>query len=1122
MYNTEEAIAKLEEKNGIKFSEEQIKVLEHEGGQIVVSCAGSGKTTTLVNVVTKRILTGEIINPNKLLVTTYSKSGSTEVSNRINDGLDYFNLGNGVLVKTMHASYYQMLSRFNMVRPVLSNAMRTKFLREAVKGAGIRRLEENELESVNNLISFQINAMLSDEDLYKSFAYDIDLSLNEFKSIRSGYSSKKAPSPGNNNGYMDYDDMQYYVYHLLCVQKNQNFIDYCRNQWTDFYIDEFQDTSKIQFNIVQQLITDQNKLMVIGDDDQCLLPGSKIKTVDGEKNIEDITVGTKVISAKGYGETVIGEVEGISKKYVETKIYEIKTTCGKTITGTGNHVGFSRIDSTQNVHFVYLMYKADVGFELGILKGGENQKRLFNVDRFEEVLNQEGGDKLWILNICNNIAEAIYYESMYSYKNGIPQSAFKSEDESKFSNRAMHKELDTLRNGRMLLSELGLFEEYPHRVPQAGSDRLRINFSMFAGEWLTSTGHHLNRLSANSQVENNIEVFRRYLGENEQNIELYGNYLSARSMSTDYDRQFKAVQNTLKECEKQNIKVGVEYSAKLTQPNINYSFTPFSHMLVGMKIPVYGKYGKYGNIVESEISEINVRDYKGYVYDINVSVTRNYIANDVVVHNCIYSWRGADPSILLNLGGFYDELDKHFLNTNYRCKSKILNFAKTGVKNMSNREEKNMKPFKEGGNVEFLNSNCKDLYQMSKETFGYIKESISNGEKASDICVIVRNNTHGIVLNNMLMMNGIFTEYRDEMKMSYNMTFKDICNIIEMAGTRYMPDTNNAELVGGMLWKMVPYFGTKGSAIVKDLIKNTGVGLSVALAYILEKFLHIKVEEGCPSIPAISRVVESKTRDKCFFVKPEQAAVLKYIHDIIKITDRSERILKLIEIYRLGMEFTLKNPNTRREFECIVKYYKNMLLKDGEEVLENNIETTKNLENSKMKMGYSNVNITTAHSSKGMEWKHVIVLAYDNISFPSFRYLYDCFEDRMVDSDINNYIDGERRLSYVTVTRAIDKLTLITDFENMSIFGLEQLGIINKFDLDTIKETVYKSAKYDSKIVEKVMFKGNEIDLKVTNAFIEQHSEGYTLLESRLEKEIKAKVNEVMREEISQTNDSIY
>ena len=50
----------------------------------ILACAGSGKTSVLTHLIAKRIMTGEIKNPDTLMCTTYSKAGATEMDERIN------------------------------------------------------------------------------------------------------------------------------------------------------------------------------------------------------------------------------------------------------------------------------------------------------------------------------------------------------------------------------------------------------------------------------------------------------------------------------------------------------------------------------------------------------------------------------------------------------------------------------------------------------------------------------------------------------------------------------------------------------------------------------------------------------------------------------------------------------------------------------------------------------------------------------------------------------------------------------------------------------------------------------------------------------------------------------
>lgn len=77
----------------------------------------------------------------------------------------------------------------------------------------------------------------------------------------------------------------------------------------------------------------------------CLIKGTLIDTIKGQKKIENIKVGDLVLTRNGYKKVLWS---GISDK--NRKVYKVKTDCGNYIIGTGNHKvltsnGFCDIDS---------------------------------------------------------------------------------------------------------------------------------------------------------------------------------------------------------------------------------------------------------------------------------------------------------------------------------------------------------------------------------------------------------------------------------------------------------------------------------------------------------------------------------------------------------------------------------------------------------------------------------------------------------------------------------------------------------------------------------------------------------------------------------------------------------
>lgn len=170
----------------------------------------------------------------------------------------------------------------------------------------------------------------------------------------------------------------------------------------------------------------------------------------------------------------------------------------------------------------------------------------------------------------------------------------------------------------------------------------------------------------------------------------------------------------------------------------------------------------------------------------------------------------------------------------------------------------------------------------------------------------------------------------------------------------------------------------------------------------------------------------------------------------MKTKDREEKLRRLIYLYKYGMAFLLNDEDSNRIFTAFFRHISDILDKRGITGLEQIINMTKQYESGKVEILGEKVTLTTVHSSKGLEWKHVIIMPYDNLAFPSFRNIYNLHDKRVDIDDIKTYLDGERRLNYVGLTRAIDKLTLIGDFSNFSVFGLEALGIVNKASTEDI------------------------------------------------------------------------
>lgn len=272
----------LERQTGIKYSDEQKKILLHRGSACILACAGSGKTSTSIHLIAKRLLTGEIANPDKMLFTTFSKAGVNEMKTRLDKLLSVLGIKKNVQVRTLHSFFLQLMRDFGVTASIIKSYDRTKYIRQACKEAGLTVREEDVI-IIDTMLSYQVNNIMSDSSVVSSNLNEVDnLTTEVYKQIRKSYTDKKV-----SNGVIDYDDMQSYIYLWLVkfaksnneseVATAKSVRDYCKALWDDFYIDEAQDVSKIQYAILREIISDVNdknkldkNLVFIGDDDQAI------------------------------------------------------------------------------------------------------------------------------------------------------------------------------------------------------------------------------------------------------------------------------------------------------------------------------------------------------------------------------------------------------------------------------------------------------------------------------------------------------------------------------------------------------------------------------------------------------------------------------------------------------------------------------------------------------------------------------------------------------------------------------------------------------------------------------------------------------------------------------------
>lgn len=245
-------------------------------------CIPTHNTTISTHLIAKRIKSGEIKDANKVLYLTYSKEGANEMRTRMQKVMKQLGYNTDIDVRTFHSFFTKLMKDFGVSKTLISDGKKTMLFKEACKENGFTP-KDDDLLKIQNLMSYQLNNLLGDKKAFECMHNDIEnLSLEQYTNIRKAVTSKK-----QSLNMIDFDDMQFYIYMWVCswgkeksqaaLDYNKAVLDYCKYYFTDFYVDEAQDISKIQYEILNALITDKSdpykltaNLTFIGDDDQAI------------------------------------------------------------------------------------------------------------------------------------------------------------------------------------------------------------------------------------------------------------------------------------------------------------------------------------------------------------------------------------------------------------------------------------------------------------------------------------------------------------------------------------------------------------------------------------------------------------------------------------------------------------------------------------------------------------------------------------------------------------------------------------------------------------------------------------------------------------------------------------
>ncbi|MDO8659788.1 MAG: UvrD-helicase domain-containing protein, partial [Candidatus Parcubacteria bacterium] len=675
-------------------SEQKEAALHMKGPLLIIAGAGAGKTKTITHRIVNLIKNG--VAPEKILAVTFTNKAAKEMRERIITEIEKNAKGQNKIpfVSTFHSLGVFIIKEnarllgLTKYFTILDEGDAVSIIKEAQKELGIDP-KQYDPKKIKGFISREKG----------KFVHLADFAEGE-SSVYGGivakvwalYEKKKMQENS-----LDFDDLLLKATKLL--KEKPEIRKIYQEKWEYIHIDEYQDTNEVQYLLSKMLSEDNKNIAVVGDTDQCLIKGTKVKMADGSlKFIENIKKGEYVLSNYGGGDFRSAKVIGRKELKFKGNLIRIETEKGKILTSTPDHIHFAgyHLGLTPQIYLNYLMYKKNVGWRIGTTSIHTKGQRKSMVG-FVQRSNQEHADATWVIATHKTQNEARIQEYILSLKYQIPTIPFTPRKGISFNGYVHDKDalkkifssFSTEESAIKLLSDLGLSRNYPHHQPQNhNSNRRNVNITLCADNRGNTTMHHISTFGNDIIGRKKLESLGLSIRSAKKNTKNWrfetarSNYGEACLLATKIASVFPEV----------NMVFSARLGGTKTNPKDGNSLPciPASSIMPGMAL-----FTQEGYDIVSEISRISTSKIK--VFDLDVEKTHNFIANDIVTHNCIYSWRGANLKNILSFEKDYPSAKIVLLEENYRSTKNILEAANEIIKKNKYRPDKNLFTKNENG-----------------------------------------------------------------------------------------------------------------------------------------------------------------------------------------------------------------------------------------------------------------------------------------------------------------------------------------------------------------------------------------------------------------------------------------
>ncbi len=257
-----------------------------EGPVLILAGAGSGKTRVLTTRIA-HLIEDKGVQASNILAITFTNKAANEMRERVEETLGSDT--KDMWISTFHSCCVRILRKdinrigYNRSFVIYDSSDQVTLVKDCLKELNLSD-KVFEPKVVISVISGAKDKLYNPKQ-FKA----MNLSDNRMSKIADIYALYQDRL--KRNSALDFDDLIYKTVEVL--KEDKEVLDFYRSRFKYIMVDEYQDTSKAQYELIKLLAREHQNICVVGDDDQSIYGwrGADIRNIlEFEKDYDDVHV----------------------------------------------------------------------------------------------------------------------------------------------------------------------------------------------------------------------------------------------------------------------------------------------------------------------------------------------------------------------------------------------------------------------------------------------------------------------------------------------------------------------------------------------------------------------------------------------------------------------------------------------------------------------------------------------------------------------------------------------------------------------------------------------------------------------------------------------------------------